>query len=241
QPKVPRDLETVCLKALAKAPERRYATAQALADDLRRWQNGEPIQARPVGQAERLGRWCRRNPKAAGLTAAGARLLVGMTTVSTVAAFRIAEARDRADWNAGDARRQFERAETSYRLAREALEKCLAALRTDPRFQEGEFEDMHRTLAQVELEFYQSFVQQRGEEPAFKAERARAFSKLGEITAILASQEDSIPIYEQGRDLWAELVRDHPDDPRFQQGLAKNLDGLGRVYRDTGRLPEAEQ
>jgi serine/threonine protein kinase len=65
--KVPRDLETICLKAMAKAPSRRYATALELADDLRRYLRDEPISARPINRLERLGRWCRRNPVAAGL------------------------------------------------------------------------------------------------------------------------------------------------------------------------------
>jgi serine/threonine protein kinase len=65
--KIPRDLETICLKAMAKVPARRYATAREFAEDLQRWLNQEPILARPVGLPERLWRWCRRNPVAASL------------------------------------------------------------------------------------------------------------------------------------------------------------------------------
>jgi serine/threonine protein kinase len=68
--KVPRDLETICLKAMAKSPPRRYAAAQDLADDLRRFLSGEPIRARPAGPSERLWRWCLRNPIAASLLVA---------------------------------------------------------------------------------------------------------------------------------------------------------------------------
>jgi WD40 repeat protein len=68
--KVPRDLETVCLKVMAKAPARRYATAGALADDLRRWLRGEPVKARPVGRVGRAWRWCKRNKLVAFLYAA---------------------------------------------------------------------------------------------------------------------------------------------------------------------------
>src|SRR5262249_3621279 len=86
-PRVPSDLETICLKCLEKQPGKRYGSAGDMSADLRRYLEDRPIEARPVGELERFSRWSRRNPVVAGLTAAVALVLVAGTTVATYFAF----------------------------------------------------------------------------------------------------------------------------------------------------------
>jgi serine/threonine-protein kinase len=94
QAKIPRDLQTICQTCLQKDPARRYASAAALADDLHAFLAGEPIQARPAGPWERMGKWLRRRPATALLVGGGsvalAGLLVGAWWYSTIAVVALA-------------------------------------------------------------------------------------------------------------------------------------------------------
>jgi tRNA A-37 threonylcarbamoyl transferase component Bud32 len=87
QPRTPTDLETICLKALQKDTAKRFPDVVAMAEDLRRFLDGEPIVARPVSAPERLWRWCTRNPRVAGLAAAV--VLMGIAITAGSAAFAV--------------------------------------------------------------------------------------------------------------------------------------------------------
>ena len=125
-PQAPRDLTTICLKCLSKEPHRRYSSAAALADDLRRFLRGEPIAARRAGRLERLARWARRSPAAAALLAIS--LLVATTLVGAGASLSVRQIRTaravEADLRAAD---RLQR-QSAFREAGAILDRARARL-----------------------------------------------------------------------------------------------------------------
>jgi hypothetical protein len=105
------DLETICLKCLEKDASKRYGSGEALAEDLQRFLNGEPIQARPIGQVERFWRWCRRNTVIAGLAGSATLFLFGGIGISSYFAIQ-------ANWQKQEA---FQAKDLATKKANEAM------------------------------------------------------------------------------------------------------------------------
>jgi serine/threonine protein kinase/formylglycine-generating enzyme required for sulfatase activity len=122
-PKAPRDLETICLKCLSKEPARRYASAEALAEDLRRFLAGEPVQARPVGRLERAAKWAKRRPALAALLGVTMLALVSLSVLSG----NLVVARSDADEKRKDAEQQKGIAEGKEKEARQEADKAKKA------------------------------------------------------------------------------------------------------------------
>ena len=123
QPKLPPDLETICLKCLEKAPSRRYLTSQALADDLHRYLAGEPIQARPAGRLERGWKWARRRPALAGLLAVSALALLSILAGILYFTVQLGRERNTALAEKSTAEKERVRAEENEATAKKQEEK----------------------------------------------------------------------------------------------------------------------
>jgi len=131
QPGIPLDLETICLKALQKDPGGRYESCAAMADDLRRYLNGEPIHARPISRLQRAWRWCRRNPRIA-VPSGLAGLFIFLTAlisswawvVTSAQAVQIADEKKNVEQQRDEAGRQRDEAERQRVIANQQKAKA---------------------------------------------------------------------------------------------------------------------
>ena len=127
QSRTPRDLETICLKCLRKEPGKRYASAAELAEDLRRFQAGEPIAARPLGKIERCWRWCRRHPAEALAATLCLPLVAALIVVPLMWAGLEARNAVRLGQEQAQTQAALNLSENNRRLAEERCKMCAAS------------------------------------------------------------------------------------------------------------------
>jgi tetratricopeptide (TPR) repeat protein len=232
QPGTPRDLETVCLKCLAKEPLRRYATAEALAEDLGRFQRDEPITARPAGSLERLGRWCRRNPRVAVLVMALAVVLAAGSTAVTALWLLAENRRETAEQNLARAGRQQKRAEAHLQNARAAVDRLTRVadewLRHVPHM-----DKLRRALLLEALKMDQQFLEEDSDDPEVRRETALTHARVGTIHDTLGDWKEAEKHYRQAVEGLRNLAEEYPDEPGHRLDLAAYLGNLGSLLTGT--------
>jgi hypothetical protein len=244
---VPRDLETVCLKCLAKEPAKRYSSALELAEDLRRFRQGEPIRARPVGRLERAARWARRNPVVAGSLAAVVLVLVAGTAVST--AFGIAAVAAKANLQKANADLTAERDRTRAALkaearrrkqAREALDAMSSQVIDDWLAHQKELTVSQKQFLQRALASYEEFARDTGQDEEARAGVAAAYFHVGNIRRQLGQLPEAEAAYRTSQKRYAGLAADFPAVPAYRRQLATSHNNLGILLQTTGRGQKAE-
>ncbi len=239
--RIPRDLETICLKCLHKEPHKRYATAKALADDLRRFLAGQPIQARPVGRFERFWRWCRRKPAVAGLSAA----LILVIPLGFAGVFwKWREAQDQhqqAEKNLAAARQNEIEAEENFREALKAVEDYFTIVSEDKLLNSPlpGLQPLRKDLLGSALKYYQRFTKKHANDPKLRFELAMAYYRMGAITRTIGSQEEGLKLLQKAADFLEEMPTGEPEDFKVRQGLARTYTALGTVQAETNRLANA--
>ncbi len=245
-PAIPSDLETIVLKAMAKRPADRYATAADMAEDLRRFLADRPIRARRTSWREQAWRWCRRNPAIAGLTAALflalAAGLMGTTFLwlradrkeaEATANYRLAEQERVAAQQARD------RAAQGFQQAKQAVDDCFNLVSKHPLLKQPEMKPVRKLLVDETLKYYREFLAQHGDDPAVQKELADIFNRAGVIQQAIGQTPDALAAYAQSRDLWSRLVAANPADTDCWQGLAKALNNFGQLQAEQNNYTEA--
>jgi tetratricopeptide (TPR) repeat protein len=240
QPRVPRDLETVCLKCLQKDPARRYGSAAALADDLRRFGAGEPVLARPVGAAERAWRWCRRRPAVAGLLGLLAAVVVGALVGLTALWQRAEGLRQDAETKRAEAEAANAEALEYFGVARDVINGYTERVKEDPQLREADLRPLRKDLLATVVPFYERLTRREGTRSTLQAEQAQAHDRLADVMSEIDDPAKGIEQLQAAIRILERLVAERPGEPDYQHRLAKQYHNVSTLRFEDRRLDQAE-
>lgn len=246
--RIPRDLETICLKAMAKEPARRYPSAAAMAEDLRLWLAGRPIHARPTSRWERAWRWANRNRSVAVLSASVVLLLSSVAVTASIAAARVARARDseaearqiaqqqaeteararvaaeKAQLEADQARRAAEKAralaDTNHQRARRAVDDYFTRVSESRLLAEPGLQPLRRDLLEQALAYYEELSRERPENPSARAELAASHLRLAQMRLVVGETDASLVSLKSALDAINALLAEGVSPAEFPSWLS---------------------
>lgn len=223
---VPPALEAICLKAMARLPAERYASALDLAADVERWLADEPVRVWREPWQDRLRRWSRRHRTSAAAAVVVLLVAVILLSIGTFVLRRqqtlTEQARARADAN--------------FQLARKAVDETMAKVEADPRLREADFTHLRRDLLGSALPFYQEFLQQTSNDPKLEDERLRVLDRLARLRWEIGDLQNSLKDYEQAR----RLLQGQEQRPDVVQKLANCQHQLGILHQSLGQQEEGD-
>ncbi len=243
QPRVPRDLETICLKCLEKEPARRYASAAGLADDLRRFLAAEPILARPLGPFGRAAKWGRRRPAAAALVGVSGVLLLVLVAAAVTFGIGYVKLR-KALSDKETANENLERVNTDLTTAKDETQQTLDLTLTALDRYFFEFSDrlknvpkgekLRRDVLDQARRTLDGLHQNRPNDPTIQNYRMVAYGKLGDqetqMGNLLAAETD----HATSRDIAIALEARFPGNPLYTRNRAVAIVKIANLRRNRG-------
>lgn len=257
-PGIPRDLETIVLKAASAEPEHRYQTAGDLAADLTCFLEDRPILAKRTSSVERLWRWCRRNRAVASLAGTAAMLLVLIAAMASIGYVQANNANTKISKALAGEKKQREKAEATLGISLEALDKVAARFMPDQvarteslivEVDEGEEVELTARLALSKenaallddlLPFYDRLAEQYGDDVRLRREAAKANRRVGDIQQRLGNFDQAAEAYGRAIAKYEDLADQEGDNGEIDAEIARVQNELGNVHLAMSKFEEAQ-
>jgi len=243
QPRLPKDIETICLKCLSKDPKKRYATVAELEADLQRFINDEPIHARPIAWWERTWKAAKRRPTLAGLIVTAILAVGAIVALITVDSKRLQKERNIAQQERDIAEAARKKAESAQQKAQkrlektvEAVEKLLVRTAGENWARSKELQDERKKMLEDAVQFYQSFLEQEDDDPVLRREAAKVYYRMGGLYLLLGDAQNAQQVLTKTRQLQESLCTEFPDNPDYRHDMAKTENFLGNAQVMQGQF-----
>ena len=238
-PSVPRDLETICLKAIEKSPSKRFASASEMQAELNRYLAGEPIVARPISGVERGSRWLWRHPTVA---------LMGVVVLAAIGSVvgtiytsnrRLQYERDFAIQATEEAKTQRALAEKRLDKAIEAVDQMMVRTASERWATRPELQEERQRVLEDAVTFYESFGEENKQDSRVQFEAAKAQSRVSEAYLLLNSLDSSLKAAKKSDAIYKRLIAEFPQVPGYRSSCSEVASAMGDINALSGNYTEA--